>query len=172
MLTYMRLALKQLCRTMQSLPPELQAVYRCHDANDTQPTYEELRVVFLAIIQQFDRIFLVLDALDECTPGQREDLYKFILNSVNTTSTGTKQGIVKAFVTSRKDSDIERAFQRESISTVQIEAAKVNSDIEAYVKAQVELRLQNSSLRLRDMALVNNILNILTTKADGMYVFF
>ena len=170
----MRLALKQLCRTMQSLPLEIQEVHKQHYRNDSQPSYDELKNVFLAIIQQFGRIFLVLDALDECTLDQRKDLCDFILTIANptvTTPTSTSQGIVKLFVTSRKESDIEQAFQQKSIPTIEVEATKVNSDIEVYVKAQIELRLQNHSLRLRNIALKNKILSVLTKKAGGMYVF-
>lgn len=169
-ITYMRLALKQLCQTMQSLPHELQGLYKQHHRNDSQPKYDELKDAFLAIIRQFGRIFFVLDALDECTLDQRKDICKFILSIANTTN--TSQGIVKLFVTSRKESDIERAFQQNSIPTIEVKAEKVNSDIEVYVKAQIELRLQNGSLKLRNMALKNKILSVLTTKAGGMYVSF
>ena len=170
----MRLALKQLCQTVQSLPLELQEVYRRHHNNASQPKYAELRTAFLAFKQQFSRMFFVLDALDECPLDQRKDLCEFILSLVGTASTSPdiSQGIVKLFVTSRKESDIERAFHRNSIPTIEVEAAKVDSDIEVYVKAQIELRLQSGSLELRDMALKDNILSVLTTKAGGMYVFF
>ena len=164
-LTYMRLALKQLCRAIQSFPDELQEVYsRCY-SNHSQPKYDELRTVFLAIIQQFGRIFFVLDALDECTSEQRKGLCDFMLSLVD--PTGTSQRIVKLFVTSRKESDIEQAFQQKSIPTIEVETAKVNSDIEVYVKAQIELR---RTLKHKNSALKNKILNALTTKAGGMYV--
>ena len=169
-MTYIRLALKQLCRTMQSLPPKLQEVYEQHYRANSQPKLDELRAVFLAIIQQFGHIFFVLDALDECTLDQRKDLTEFILSIVNTTSTSTSQGIVKLFVASRKEPDIERAFQQKSIPMIEVEAERVNSDIEVYVRAQVELRLANGSLKLRDMTLKDKILSVLTTKAGGMYV--
>lgn len=179
-IAYLRLALKQLGQTMQSLPPELQDVHRRHSPRkhrpkrlmESQPTYGELRIAFLAIIRQLGRVFFVLDALDECSVDQRKDLCDFILSVANTTSIGTCQGIVKLFITSRKELDIEQAFQQEFVSTIEIAAAKVNSDIEAYVKAQIELRLQNRSLRLRNMELKDKISSILTTKACGRYVFF
>ena len=172
-ITYIRLALKQLCRTMQLLPPELHKVYNRHHQNDSQPKCDELKAVFFAIIQQFGRIFFVLDALDECTLDQRKDLCEFFFDIASTMSTGssTSQGMVKLFITSRRESDIERAFQQQSIPKIELEAAKVDNDIKMYVNAQIELRLQNGSLKLRNMALKNKILNALTTKAGGMYVF-
>ena len=151
---------------MQTLPLELQELYNRHDCNDSQPNLYQLRTVFLAIIRQVGRVFLVLDALDECTLRQRKELCEFMLRVANTSSTSACQGIVKLFITSRRESDIEQAFQ--SIPTIEVEAAKVDSDIEVYVKAQIELRLQNRSLRLRNMALKDKISSTLTTKAGGM----
>ena len=170
---YIRLALKQLCRTMQFLPLKLQELYGQSYANHSQPKLDELKIVFLAILQQRGRIFFVLDALDECTLDQRKDLCEFILSIVATASSSpsTSQGIVKLFVASRKESDIQQAFQRNSMPTIEVEAAKVNSDIEVYAKAQIELRLQSGSLELGDMALKDKILSALATKAGGMYVF-
>ena len=108
----------------------------------------------------------MLDGLDECTLDQRKELSEFFLNiQPNTTSTGASQGIVKLFVTSRKEYDIERLFQQKSIQTIKVEASKVDSDIEVYVKAQVELRLQNLSTTLK-----NKIIRNLIEKASGMYV--
>ena len=57
--TYIRLALKQLCRTMQSLPQELLELYKLHDGNDSQPKSKELKAVFLEIRRQVGRILFV-----------------------------------------------------------------------------------------------------------------
>ena len=166
--TYISLALKQLCRTMQSLPHQLQEFYEQHYRNDSQPKYDELRSIFLTIMQQLGCIFFVVDALDECTIDERNHLCRFLLSI---TDTSTSRGTVKLFVTSRRESDIERAFRQKLIPTIEIEATKVDSDIEVYVKAQIELRLQNGSLSIRDMALTDRIFSALTTKSGGMYVF-
>ena len=169
--TYIRLTLKQLCRSMPSLPQELQELYKLHDGNDSQPKSQELKAVFLEIRRKVGRILFVLDALDECPLDQRKELCEFLLSIAQTSLTST-EGIVKLFVTSRRESDIERAFQQQSIPTIEVEAAKVNNDINVYVRAQIELRLENGSLRLRNTALKEKILNTLTAKAGGMYVFF
>ena len=87
------------------------------------------------MVQQYDSVFLVLDALNECTPDQRKVLCRFfakIAESSNVT------GLVKLFVASRKELDIERAFLRKSFPTIEVEARKVNSDIELDVQAQIE----------------------------------
>ena len=169
---YMSIALKQLCRTMRSLPPKLQELFEQHYRNDSQPKYDELRNIFFAIIQQLGHVFFVVDALDECTPDERKSLCKFLLSITDTASTSSSpsQGTVKVFITSRKESDIEQAFQQKVIPVIEIEATKVDSDIAVYVKAQIELRLQSGSLCIRNMALKDKISSVLTTKAGGMYV--
>ena len=133
--------------------------------------------MFLAVVQQFGRISFVLDALDECPSDQRKDLCKFLLSIVDITSvTGTStgastSGVMKLFVASRKGPDIERAFQQKSIPMIEVDATKVDSDIEEYAKAQIDLRLGDGSLRLKNIELKNKILNVFTAKAGGMYVF-
>ena len=182
--TYIRLALKQLCRTMQSFPLELQQMYKLHHRNDSQPSYDELRNVFLAIIQQFDCIIFVLDALDECTFDQRKEICTFFSDivefNISSTSAHTPASLgnrnptsrtVKLFVTSRKEPDIERVFKQKSFPKIEIEAAKVDSDIAVYVEAQIESRLQDHRLILRNIELKSKILTTLTAKAGGMYVF-
>ena len=156
---------------MQSLPLELQEVYERHYWNDRQPKYDELRIAFLAVTRQFHSIFFVIDALDEFMDlDQRKGLCEFVLGMVNNdTATEHSQGVVKILITSRKDSTIEQAFHQTPIQTIEVESGKVDRDIKVYVKAQIELRLQNHSLRLKNMALKNKILRVLTTKASGMY---
>ena len=154
---------------MKPLPTKLEQVYECHYANHTQPGFKELQDIFLLIVQQLDSAFFVLDALDECTLDQRTDLCKFFKELVERSSTGTSNGIIKLFVASRKAPDIERAFQHKSFPSIEVEAEKVDSDIELYVKAQIDQRLDDGSLTLSNLRLKDKILTALTTKAGGMY---
>ena len=187
--TYIRLAIKQLCRRMQYLPPKLEEVYNKHFRNHSQPNSEELQSIFLAIAKHFNSIFLVLDALDECTPELRAELCDFFSKVIelsvapntalgaqasdaeNTQPTRTRLGSIKLFVTSRKEPDIERVFRQRSFPKVEIEAEKVDRDIAIYVKAQMEQRIQDERLIIRKMVLKDKILTELTTKARGMCVF-
>ena len=180
---YIKLAIKQICRRMKHLPHQLLETYKKHYNNASQPSSEELKSIFLTIALQFNSMFLVLDALDECTLEQRAELCKFFSDIIepNTTSSSpspggqklasTTRGIVKLFVTSRKEPDIERIFLQKSFPKIEIEAAKVDSDIAVYTQAQIECRLQDHRLILQNMALKSKILIALTTKAGGMYVF-
>lgn len=152
---------------MRLLPPKLHKVYDHHYQNDSQPGLQELQDIFLIIAQQFNSVFLVVDALDECTEDQRVDLYEFFTGIIEYSS-GMNYALVKLFVASRKEPDIERTFLRKSFPTIEVEATKVDNDIKLYVTAQIEQRLDSGSLILNDTMLKDKILTTLTSTAGGM----
>ena len=167
---------------MKYLPTQLHSVYEHHYKNDSQPGFQELKGIFLAIVQQFNCVFFVLDALDECTLDQRKDLCEFFAGTVKLStcaghdslvagSEPQKEGLVKLFVASRKESDIEGAFLQQSFPKIEVEAMKVDRDIELYVTAQIQQRLDDGSLTLNNLMLKDKILTALTKNAGGMYVF-
>ena len=166
-LEYIRVVIKQLCRKMMPLPPILNQVYEKHYTNDSHPTFGELQDLFFALIRQLDSVFFVLDALDECTLDQRKEIYHFF-SEIMKLRNGAGNGIIKFFVTSRKESDIERAFL--SMPSLKIEVKAAESDIERYVKAQIEQRLDIGAPILGDKILKKKIFTALTSKANGMYV--
>ena len=169
-LEYIRLAIKQLCRRIRPLPSRLNAVFEKHYQNHSEPGFKELQDLFLEIIQLFQGVFLVLDALDECAEAHRTDICEFF-GGILKLNHGSNHGPVKLFVASRKEPDIERAFLRKSFPTIEVEAKKVNRDIELYVTAQIEKLLDDGSLTLNDIVLKDKILTTLTANAGGMYVF-
>jgi len=178
--TYIRLALKQLCRRMEDLPAELLKLYKRHFKNDSEPNLEELRTLFIAVSQQFDCVFLAVDALDECSIIQRRDLCDFLKHIVNINASSKPaqtsavppnaegSGTIKLFVTSRREADIARAFGEANFPRIEIEARKVNKDIEVYARAQIDQRLQDGSLVLQDIELKDKILDALIGKSGGM----
>lgn len=105
---------------------------------------------------------MVLDALDECDVKKRPEFLQFLRKTI------TSGGTLKLFVASRKEEDIQRAFS--DVATIQIEATKVNKDIESYVKSELNRRVSDGSLRMRDPNLKEEIFNALVSKAEGMYV--
>lgn len=143
---------------MKALPAKLNMAYEKHYKNHSQPGAEELQDIFLAAVRHFDRIYLVLDALNECTPDQNAFLAGMINNCAVTK--------LKLFVTSRNEL-IDSAFQQNLIppTHIKVDAGKVDSDIKLYVDAQIEQRLLDCSSKLRE-----EISAALRTKASGKYV--
>ena len=161
---YIRVAISQLCHRVQHLPPSLQELYEKHSAN-SQPTYQELMSTFLETIQQFQRIFFVLDALDECAQPHKKDLCQFLRDITEATAT-SKPTHVKVLVMSRMDLDIKQVLK--ASLTIRIQAAMVDNDIEIYVKDRVAQLSQDDLPAFRNLALKNKILSELNVKPCGM----
>ena len=161
---------------MENLPTELLKLYARHFRNDSEPSLEELRALFIVVSQHFDRIFLTIDALDECSISQRQELCDFLKHIVNAPKPAKigsppkaeGSGTIKLFVTSRKEADIARAFGEAGFPRIEIEARKVDKDIEVYARAQIDQRLRDGRLVLQDIELKDKILDALIGKSGGM----
>ena len=155
---------------MEPLPLEVVQLYVKHYSSLSQPRMSDLQDLFLALVQQLDRVFFVLDGLNECTLEQRAVLCKFFAEIVEC-STQKGRGIIKFFVASRKEPDIERVFLEKSFPAIEIDAATIHSDIKLYVTGKIEQWLGDGILILNNPMLKNKIIDTLTTNPGGMYVF-
>jgi len=161
--TYVKVIIKQLCRRMDELPIELEKLYDDHYRNASNPGYTELRDTLMRVSGYFGKVFLVLDALDECTEDQRNELFEVLRGTA--IYDNTAHGNLKIFVTSRKEQDIQRAFK--CFPVVEIEAKKVNDDIESYVTAQLDQHRQDGTLEITD-SLKSRVVTALINQAGGM----
>ena len=157
--------IKQLCRQNHRVPEGFLKVKR-----DALTSFQLGNVdSFIKAVEhyQLNEIFLVIDALDECPKVQRPAILKSLRGIVNHTRH------VKVFVTSRLETDIEEAFRQMKTGCVRIEARSVQRDIHHYVTQETR-RLRNGTdgrkLNLNNPALEDQIIETLTTKAEGMYV--
>ena len=148
--------------------PQLIQMYKTHYKDNRQPGFQELQDIFLTIVKQFDTVYLVVDALDECTLDQRVHLCQFFTEVVEYSS-GANRGLVKLFVASRKEHDIERVFLQKSFLQIEVEVGKVDRDISLYVEDQIEQLLPDGSI-VSNNVLEDEILIALRTNPGGMYV--
>jgi len=113
----------------------------------------------------FKEVYVVIDALDECPERERHHVIRFITEVINSLR------CAKIFVTSRRESDLVRAFEEGSTPTIQIKTENVAADIEGFVQSEVK-KLRNGyhgkKLYLADDTLEARIIQTLTEKADGM----
>lgn len=161
--TYMKVVIKQLSRRMDELPVELENLYDKHYRNASNPGYKELQNVLIQISECFEKVFWVLDALDECSKDQRQEIFE-VFSGIISPEIATR-GNFKIFVTSRKEQDIQRAFER--FEVVEVEAKKVNKDIESYVNSRLSQYTQDGTLEIPD-SLKSTIISVLVDKAGGM----
>lgn len=154
---------KQLCRTRDTISADLLKFK--HDS--LQPSFASLQDIFVSLAAQFDQIFVVIDALDECPKDKRHQIIGFLTKVLRSIRRA------KVFITSRKESDIAEAFQREETPVIEILAENVSEDINVYVCSEVKrLREGYNGKRLyvQSDALEEKIIRTLTEKADGMCV--
>lgn len=110
------------------------------------------------------RTTIVIDGLDECNSHTRHDLFCALRTIVKTTS-----ALVKIFLSSRNDDDIELEFGSER--TISINVRDNAADIELYVRTEVD-RCITERLLLKgkiDNALKDLVISRLIERAGGMY---
>ncbi|KUJ10376.1 ankyrin [Mollisia scopiformis] len=155
---------RQVCACSSDAYLELEAFYsKCNEQGKqpTLPTCSEMEDLFKRLSQYFECLTVVIDGIDECSEhGDRLDILRTL-----STLTSHEDGNIKVIYTSRNEIDIRRHF--ESFDSISI-AARGN-DLELYVAATIETRMQNKTLRMRDPALKEIIISTIVSKANGMF---
>lgn len=156
--------LKQLCRQAAEIPSWLVK----HREDALSPATASTPESYTKLGRTFGNVFLIIDALDECLEAERHAVLRFIRGMV---SQDSGLPCAKVFVTSRREADIEEAFTQVAAPVLKIEAGDVASDIEMYVRDEVE-RLRSGDhgkkLYVQNEALIDKTIDTLTNKAEGM----
>lgn len=120
--------LKQLALTRAVLPDPVLDLHQRMTRQQRQPKQQDLEDALLRTCSEFDRVFFVIDALDECTKSQRNAVLRVLTNISQCSS-------VSMLITSRPHAeDISKAF--EGAHKIVIEA--MPSDIKKYVDNKIE----------------------------------
>jgi hypothetical protein len=150
--------LKQLAENQPSLPATIQELYNQHQKKRTRPSFNEISRSLQGIIALYSRVFIIIDALDECqsSNGCRERFLSEIFNLQ------TKFG-ANIFATSRFIPEITTKFQANIL--LEIRASK--EDIGRYLQAHIRhlSPFDDWNRQLRDEIKV-----AIADAVDGMYV--
>jgi hypothetical protein len=152
---------KQLSGQKTRLPPSLLSLYTRCSRKDQIPRLEELQAEFHNIIQTFNNVFIVVDALDECKKDTLEHLLPYIVNFMQ-----RSLGRAKLLVTSRPYPEIESEFASQGFETIKIEATRVKNDIAAFVNH--ELTHRRHRYVVLDEELRGKVQEELISKGNGM----
>jgi ankyrin repeat domain-containing protein 50 len=153
--------IKQLCRNKDTVP----SAFLRNKQESLSPSTIGNQESFALIAQQFHELFLVVDGLDECPRAQRPPVLGFLSAVVE----GSPR--VKIFVTSRRETDLVQGFGKLTAPTIELEAESVAADISKYVTDEIKVLREGHNgkrLYLKSSALELEIINTLTTKAEGM----
>ncbi len=150
--------LKQLSQGRTSLPETVKALYDKHKEKRTWPSADEFSQALQLVATLYERVFIVIDALDECqaSGGCRLRVLTEIFNL--STKCGTN-----LFATSRFVPEVTAKFSQGF--SLEIRASK--QDIEAYIEGNMSqlMAFDDWNQQLRE-----DIKTTISDTVDGMYV--
>lgn len=120
--------LKQLSEKNHSLPDSVTSLYKQHKEKRTRPSSDEISKSLQSVASTFSRVFIVVDALDECqtSGGCRQALLTEIFNLQTRTKTNL-------FATSRFIPEITNRFK--GSTTLEIRAD--DKDVRLYLDSRI-----------------------------------
>ena len=116
----------QIAAQCPHLPEPLQSAYTRSRSGQEQPTVGDMKAILRQILQNFSRVYILLDALDECT--DREDLLEFIEALM-----GWNINNFHLLATSRKENDIAKSLEPLVSCQLCIQSALVDPDIRVHI---------------------------------------
>ncbi|MCJ1401419.1 hypothetical protein MMC11_004632 [Xylographa trunciseda] len=161
----MRCLIQQLSCPMQGLPlkPAVVKKYNIERSLSNRPgllTLTECQELILELLKfDYNRVTIIIDALDECQSQQREKLLRFLTRLLVESN-----AILKILVSSRDGTEIAHHF--DTIGSLYIDASDNEADIRQYVEVQIESRLLSGKASHEMKSRVKSLLYL---KAQGMF---
>lgn len=123
--------LKQLSQTRPSVPGSLKMLYEKYRNRAVRPSLGEVSEALQAVSKEFSRVFLVIDALDECrtSDGCRE----MLLEEIFKVQAGSSANV---FATSRPIPEITGKFNGRQGNTLLKVCARAG-DVQRYVESNM-----------------------------------
>ena len=153
---------KQLALQSEESFSRLQDFYREKISNDPSSTdveLEDLRDLIILMASSFNDVMVIVDALDEC--GTQ---VKFVTQLLASLSNSAEAQNIKSLFLSRDEVDIRSVLKGFAHASI----AANNDDLRLFVGAEIELRILNDDLHIRDQSLKIEIMERLVERADGM----
>lgn len=150
--------LKQLTQGRPSLPDNVRSLYEKHKKQRTRPSFDEISRALQSVAALYSRIFVVIDALDECQATS--DCRPRFLSEIFALQAKFGASI---FATSRFFPEITTKFSQ----SISVEIRASNADVQRYLEGHME---QLPSFVERNPQLQEEIKTEISDAVDGMYV--
>ena len=151
--------LQQFYRQTYPLSPEIRKSYKYHDPYSTRPPMVELSRLLKSHLQHFAKVYIVIDALDECPDSDRIRDH-FLTELRNLPSN------VQLLITSRPNSSIEHML--EAAKCLEISAHE--DDVRRHLVARISNEPRLTKHTAADRQLHDTVTSTIIEKARGMYV--
>lgn len=160
----LRSLVTQLCSQCANTPKVLESLYSSCRNGEQQPTDSSLLAALCQMIGQFEDVYVILDALDECL--ERQELLASIQQLIR-----CNDGRIHILTTSRMEKDIEESMEpfTNNREKIRIRSMLIDNDIRSYVRG----RLQTDPTLKRwqkQPKMQKEIEDTLMDKTDGMWV--
>jgi hypothetical protein len=146
--------LKQLVQKQPSMPESIKNLYEHCNREQTRPSLEEISEVFHSVVANYSRVFIIIDALDECQNRRR------LLSETSSLQVKTE---VNLFVTSRFIPKIMKKFE----GSMFLEIRARDEDVLRYLDESMP---QLPSFVHHNPLLQEEIKITIVKAVDGMYV--
>ena len=135
----------------------LVSLYRSYSSHQDRPSISDYTELLQATVQSYDRVYFVIDALDECSEvnGTRKDLLAELQRL---------KPAANILITSRDIPSIERLLK----DAARIEIRASDEDIKNYVEDRISSSERIASYVRKNSDLKNRILKDVSEKASGM----
>lgn len=148
--------LKQLSRDQSVLPSQVKDIHDQHRVRNTRPSCDEIMKTLCSVASMYSKIFIVIDALDECSGSN--GCRPYLLSEIFNFQARTEANIL---ATSRFVQAIEKEFE----GCPKLEICASESDIRMYLNGQMPQLFHSPS-----PALQQEIETEISRTADGMFL--
>ena len=148
--------LAQLAQDLDPLPPFLRDLYEKHRAYRTSPTLSDLSIALSDVSNLYKRIYVIVDALDECTDDVRWELMEKLREI---------EPRVHLLVTSRDLDSIEEELQ--DFERLEIKANK--ADLELFIDHHIQKNKNLRKIVQKSPTIKEDIKVAVVTIAEDMY---
>lgn len=147
--------LQQLILKDAFIPDEISALFHQHMQHLTRPSAEEWSMLLEMQIRRFSRVFILVDALDECFEKTRDEFLAELQRL---------RPFVNLLITSRPTLSIE--FEFPGVERLDIQAADL--DIRRYLNSRLKTERRLKRLLASDTVLGKTIVEKIVENSKGM----
>ncbi|KAI1852914.1 hypothetical protein JX265_012942 [Neoarthrinium moseri] len=150
--------LRQLVQCQSTISEELQELRSQHQSDRTRPTLKKLTAVLQKVVETFSKVFIVVDAMDECQTS--DDCRNLLISELRRLQASVK---VNLLVTSRPVPHIVTGFR--DCTSIEVRASE--EDIGRYTNSYLQ-RLPGFVMRNPDLQ--KEIKSKIVETVDGMFL--
>lgn len=148
--------LRQIVHAMGRLPQPMEELYNFHSNVGTRPSLEEVEAAIRSTIHHLTKVYIVIDALDECKTKARSRVLRFLRGLRD-------QEQLALLATSRVMPEIQDEVQPDS----QLKVRAADADVKVYVESRLD---ELSGTVRKDDGLQQQIVQTITGAAEGMFL--